>query len=767
LNQQLSQQGTQLCKILCKSYKVLGIVGLVAIILLPGAVATGLALIMLIAAIVAWFVRPLLKSASSEQTKHLPDDTEQLKQIAKEQEQARIEAEKAREAAEQANKAKSDFLANMSHEIRTPINAIVGMANLAMKTSLDEKQRRYLKTIDSSSQALLGVINDILDFSKIEAGKLTMEHIPFDLEEVLGTLADMFAYRAYDKDLEFIINVPANLPTLLIGDPMRLSQVLINLVSNAIKFTEEGEINVTCTLLAQTEEKVWLRIAVTDTGIGMTEEQAANLFQSFTQADSSTTRRYGGTGLGLTISHRLVTLMQGDIAVSSSPGQGSTFTIELALPVQSSQDQSHHQLLLQRLSGTRVLAVDDNLSTREMLYETLRSYGMEARVCRTAEQALDILEEASESMTPYEVMLIDWRLPGMDGLQLVENIKNEFPEDQQPKMILATGYYSGELADKAMKTGAVDFITKPYTTATLAQVMTSAISPERAPESDTSEPDTAGIPETLKNAPLLVAEDNEINQHVAREILKSYGFHVDIAENGEVAVQKVQQQRYALVLMDIQMPVMDGYQAAEAIRKQFSYQQVPILAMTANAMTGDAEKSLAAGMQGHIPKPIDEKQLVGQIIKWAIPGPYNLPPATEPEQVSTPEEQARYPQVKGVDFAQGLARLNHNSELYIRLVNQLCDTYRGSAMKVSEFVSRGSQDEARRFFHSLKGASANLGLTALQKKAESLEQAVANNDIGSVADRINGLEKLLDEASQAAQDLAMLEKRSQKENNAQ
>ncbi|WP_165383898.1 response regulator [Pseudidiomarina tainanensis] len=652
-----------------------------------------------------------------------------------------------------ANQAKSEFLANVSHEIRTPINAILGMTQLSLKTDLDDQQRSYLRSIESSSRILLGIVNDLLDFAKIEAGKLTIEAIPFDLEEVLANLADMFAYRAYDKNLEFIINLPTNIPTRLIGDPLRLNQVLVNLVSNAIKFTEDGEIVVAATLLDVDSENVYLRLSVTDTGIGMDEAQRARLFDAFTQADASTTRRFGGTGLGLAISQRIVKLMnQHGLGVISTLGQGSTFFLEMRFPLQKNQDDSSRDSLIKRLQHKHVLAIEDNLTTREMLTELLRSYSVDVVSCRTAEEGLQLLEQHD-----FDAVIVDWQLPGISGLEFCQELLCQ--EGQLPRLILATNYHAKDMIEQARQIGVAEYIVKPYTSSALLRVLCSAL----AIAGQTETPTASNRLEDICSAPVLLVEDNDINQMIAKEMLQQAGLVVDVARNGEEAVAMVKAKNYALVFMDIQMPVMDGLTAAEKIRGFFSYQQLPIIAMTANSSSEDIERSLAAGMQDHISKPIDEERLIDALEKWCVRGEYTAHKSASsatPAHEST--DQIVYPtNHNGIDFNGALERLGHNLNLYQTLVERLYSDYHQAPQQVVEFLSKGQHDQAKRFFHSLKGASANLGLTKLSKVAAKLEQSMSEGAVNEVADNITRLDPLLEQARQAVADLALWQQRQQ------
>ncbi|MGD9267501.1 MAG: PAS domain S-box protein, partial [Desulfobacterales bacterium] len=520
-----------------------------------------------------------------------------------------LDAEKAK--AEAATEAKSDFLANMSHEIRTPMNAVIGMAHLALKTDLSLKQRDYLYKIQSSANALLGIINDILDFSKIEAGKLDIETVDFNLEDVMDNLANLVAVKAREKEaLEVLFDISQEVPRFLVGDPLRLGQVLINLSNNAVKFTDSGEIVVSAEPLKRDEDRVTVKFSVKDTGIGLTKEQAGKLFQSFTQADTSTTRKYGGTGLGLAISKKLVNMMGGDIWVESQYGQGTTFsfTADLGLGKERAKKRFAPS---PDLRGRKALVVDDNATSRDILKDMLESFTFEVTVAASGPEGITELESANADK-PFELVVIDWKMPGMDGIEASKRIKEHGGLSKIPAIVLVTAYGREEVMQQAEEVGLEGFLLKPVNPSMLFDAIMQAfgeVVPETSRVAQRHEQEVEVL-EHIRGANVLLVEDNEINQQVAREILEGAGLNATVANNGQEAVDSVKANNYDAVLMDVQMPVMDGYTATQEIRNLKSeMRNVPIIAMTAHAMAGDEEKSLQAGMNGHVTKPIDPDQL--------------------------------------------------------------------------------------------------------------------------------------------------------------
>ncbi len=506
----------------------------------------------------------------------------------------------AKEQAESASRTKGEFLANMSHEIRTPLNAIIGLSYLATRGEAPPRTRDYLDKIKSSAQALLGIVNDILDVSKLEVGKLTLEHTDFSLDDVLTHLANVVGHKASEKGLELLFSTARELPRQLVGDPLRLGQVLLNLTANAVKFTEKGHVIVGVKELRREDKQVWLEFSVTDSGIGMTQEQLARLFQAFHQADSSTTRKYGGTGLGLSISQSLVEKMGGRIEAESEPGVGSTF--QFRVPLELGSVPAGAPTSVTPLIGLRVLVVDDSAASREILGSHLRSFEIDSRAVVNGLSALDALREGAREKRPFRLVLLDWRLPDIDGDLLVPKIR-ELKLDPMPALVLVSAHSREELANRVEGLGLDGMLTKPFNPSRLLEVMVQALGGSAVRAFPPPEEAPALQPGRLRGTEILVVEDNLMNQLVVRELLETAGATVTVAGNGREAMEQVELRAFNLILMDLQMPELGGIEATQRLRA--SGYTVPIVAMTASAMPGDAQRCLDVGMNAYLSKPLD------------------------------------------------------------------------------------------------------------------------------------------------------------------
>mgnify|MGYP000633198745 CR=1 FL=1 len=696
-----------------------------------------------------------LEISEKEQAKNNAEESQGIAEVARER------AAKSEQISEAANQAKSTFLANMSHEIRTPMNAVIGMAQLMHQSELTDKQQNYLDKIDSSAKSLLNIINDILDFSKVEAGELEIENIPFQLEEVLVRVADIVGIKAQQKGLEFLFRVDPQTPNSLLGDPSRLSQVLINLAGNATKFTERGEIEISIKPLPLQNKQIRIEFSLRDTGIGLTQSQQANLFKPFIQADSSTTREYGGTGLGLAICKQLVELMGGEISIRSQPDIGSVFVFTVLFDLAPSMTAATPQIgdkskdkIFETLKGMPVLVVDDNSAARQILSEMVTAFGCEVVTAESGEQALCMIDAANKNDTPFSLLILDYKMPGLNGLQVASQVRANSSIPRSTNIIMVSALKPNEIFDDNSKVVVDGVISKPVTSSTLHDTIVTGMGFSTQTYLGTARKKISHSEAAAKlyGARILLVEDNEFNQEVARDLLENAHINVDIAVNGKEAL-KVLDEKYDCVLMDIQMPVMDGYEATRTLRLDKRFRSLPVIAMTANAMLGDQEKCLAAGMNAYISKPINVMEMFTTMAQWVTVKPpskdSDRPTLQDLRQTdSLPDITVTLPDMTSIDIKSGLARLSGDRSHYKNLLVLFYNNQKHFIDNFRTALAAHDHRAAMREAHTLKSVAGTMGLNTLAETAKELEEdctQLNDNDLGydAIKAKLEHIESIL------------------------